>query len=823
MNLVIVESPTKAKTITKYLGKGYKVISSYGHIRDLPSKEGSVMPDEDFKMIYEINPKATKRVKEIVDDAKKVDELILASDPDREGEAIAWHIVETLKQKKALHKDTAIKRIVFHEITKKSIQNALTHPRQIDMDLVNAQQARRALDYLVGFKLSPVLWRKLPGSKSAGRVQSVALRLICEREDEIEKFKSEEYWTIDCILLTRKQESFLAKLTHINGKKLDKLDIKTADAVNPIVEELQKGNYQVLDVEKKTQKRNPFPPFITSTLQQEASRKLGFTAKKTMMLAQKLYEGIDIAGENIGLITYMRTDGTQISADFVNVTRNYIESNFGKDYLPAMPNVYKTKVRNAQEAHEAIRPTHIEYTPQKIKNYLDKDQYKLYELVWKRMLACQMSSAILDQVVARITDKTNKYELRAVGSAIKFDGFLKLYKETLDDEEEEENKLLPELIKGDQLALDKVNSEQHFTQPPPRYTEASLVKKMEELGIGRPSTYATIISVLQDRNYVILDKKRFIPEERGIVVTAFLKSFFAKYVEYDFTANLEDELDHVSEGKLEWKKLLQQFWQDFSLNIQDAGGKTVSDVLEQIEPLLDYHIFYQHNEPGVDPKKCPTCKTGKLGLKMGKFGPFIACSNYPECHYTRQLESNEKTQNNEVSMDDKEIAVDNKTGKKILLKNGPYGHYLQMGGDKEKDHKRVPIPSFINISDMNEELAQKLVSLPRKLGVNPTTGEEISVGIGRYGPYILSNKKFTSLKDPQKLFTLEINEAIQLMNVGGNKILGKVDNIDVEVCRGRYGPYIKFGSNNIKIPKKFDPDQLSLSEAKEIIENYHNK
>ena len=820
MGLVIVESPTKAKTINKYLGKDYKVISSYGHIRDLPSKDGSVIPSEDFKMIYQINPKSAKNVKAIVDEAKKTDEIILASDPDREGEAIAWHIVEMLKEKKALKKNTQIKRIVFHEITKNSVINAIHHSRDIDMNLVDAQQARRALDYLVGFTLSPVLWHKLPGSRSAGRVQSVALRLICEREDEIEKFKTDEFWTIDADLLTDKRENLTARLTHVNGKKLDKLDLKNEDSTTQIIADLNKGKYQVIDVEKKTQNRNPLPPFITSTLQQEASRKLGFSAKKTMTVAQKLYEGIKIDGDTVGLITYMRTDGTQLSAESVKAARDYISSKFGKNYLPEKEKIYKTKAKNAQEAHEAIRPTHIEFEPSKIKNDLDKDQFKLYELIWKRMVSCQMNSAILDLVVAKINHDSNKYELKANGSSIKFDGFLKLYREDLDDEKEEENRLLPNLQKNDNLTLEKVNSEQHFTQPPPRYTEASLVKKLEELGIGRPSTYASIISVLQDRDYVKIDQRRFFPEERGMVVTAFLKSFFKQYVEYDFTAELEEELDDISAGKIEWKNMLAKFWKDFKHNVDGMSDKSIPEVLEQIEPLLEFHIFQQKGDV-KELRKCPACKDGKLGLKMGKFGPFVACSNYPECRYTRELETETDTSKEDSSSNEKKICIDEETGKNIYIKHGPYGYYLQIGEDEDKENKRSPIPKDVKLDEIDEKLALKLTSLPRKLGDHPETGQEIVANIGKYGPYIVHNNKFTSIKsaDPEKVYSITLDEALKIITSSSNKVLGEYGGKDVELAKGRYGLYIKYDKGNYRIPKDIDAEKMTFDQAKKIIED----
>lgn len=832
MDLVIVESPTKAKTINKYLGSKYKVISSYGHIRDLPSKDGSVRPDEDFAMDYEISDKSSRHVKEIVNAAKTADKILLASDPDREGEAIAWHIVETLKSKKALSKEKEVKRIVFHEITKKSVGEAILHPRDIDMDLVNAQQARRALDYLVGFNLSPVLWRKLPGSRSAGRVQSVALRLICERETEIEQFISRDYWKVKCRLHNSQKDEFWATLTVLGGEKLDKFHFANQEQVDQVVEQLKDKKYSVSEIEKKQQRRNPYPPFITSSLQQEASRKLGFSAKKTMQIAQKLYEGVPINGESTGLITYMRTDGTQLSKDSVESAREFINSEFGSQYLPKEMRVYKTKAKNAQEAHEAIRPTNIALTPKLAKQYLDDDQLRLYELIWQRMVACQMESALIDMVAADITTEDKYATLRATGSTVAFDGFYRLYNEGRDDaDEDDESGALPPLVQGENLGLLETTSTSHATEPPPRYSEASLVKKLEELGIGRPSTYASIISVLQDRNYVKLEKKRFFPEERGRIVTAFLVSFFAKYVEYGFTAGLEEQLDEVSNGKMQWKKLLAEFWQDFSKNTKEVQTFNMTHVIETLEPIVASHIFAGGDQE--NPKQCPECKTGTVSLKLGKYGPFVGCSNYPECKYTRKL-FNEEVGNmesgNELANPDNRVLGHNEQGQEILLKKGPYGLYLQLGQDDKESMekpKRATIPKFVDLNNLNLDLASQLLSLPRELGSHPESGKSVTAAIGRYGPYVGCDGKFASIIPQEKVLTINLEEALVLLSQekkssGSNselKNLGKYEDVEVKVMNGRYGPYIKYGKSNVKITKGLDPQEINLDQAVELIKS----
>lgn len=822
MNLVVVESPGKSKTINKYLGNTYKVISSFGHIRDLPSKNGSVEPDKNFMMHYTVSKSSAKHVKEIVNWAKKSDKIYLATDPDREGEAISWHILEVLRSKKALKPGAEIKRISFNEITKSSVKNAIANPRDIEVDLVNAQQARRALDYLVGFTLSPVLWRKLPGSRSAGRVQSVALRLICDREDEIDKFITQEYWSIHC-LLNNKKTDFSARLHSYDGNKLDKFDLQNDTIVSPVVQKLEQSEYFIKSVEKKKQQRHPYAPFITSTLQQDASRKLGFSAKKTMQIAQQLYEGIDIGGETVGLITYMRTDGVQLSQESVNETREYINKNFGKEYLPNASRVYKTKVKNAQEAHEAIRPTSVIRTPKKLSHLLTKDHLSLYTLVWKRTVACQMSSAIFDKVNATILTKDNFAELKATGSTIAFDGFYRVYKESKEkeDEDEDQENMLPDLKEGEDVDLKKVIPEQHFTEAPPRYNEASLVKKLEQLGIGRPSTYASIISVLQDRNYVSLEKKRFIPEDRGRLVTAFLRSFFSKYVEYDFTEELENQLDAVSDGKLEWKTLLKDFWKDFHATTESTQKYSIEEVMDTMVPMMEHYAFPK-TENSSNPRQCPECKEGELDIRVGKFGPFVACDKYPDCKYTRHFYTiaNENTDiKSHAGTEDKLLGKDNNTGKEVFLKKGPYGFYFQLGGNDDPDKKRSPLPKKTDPANVKLELAIQMLSLPREIGSHPDTGKIIKSSIGKFGPYVVYNGKFTSLKSESDVFSIQLDEAIEIVNKNPNtsKELGEYKSKSVSLCKGKYGLYIKFGKKNIKIPKDIDAETLDFESAKNII------
>lgn len=811
-NLLIVESPAKAKTIGKYLGKDYHVLASFGHIRDLPSKDGSVEPNNDFAMNYQISAKSTKHVKDIVDKAKDCQKIILAPDPDREGESIAWHILEVLKSKKAIKSTTKVERVVFNAITKNSVLEAIKKPREIDMDLVDAQQARRALDYLVGFTLSPVLWRKLPGSRSAGRVQSVALRLICDREEEIEKFRSEEYWDIKINLQNPDNQKFQATIFEIEGKKLEKFSITNEENANEIKQILDQKKYRVSSIIKKQAKRRSYPPFTTSSLQQESARKLGFSVSKTMMIAQKLYEGIEVNGSSQGLITYMRTDSIDVAPEAIILVRNAIKNLYGDKYLPENPNIFKSKVKNAQEAHEAIRPADFSLEPEKIRHSLDNDQFALYSLIWKRMVASQMSDAIFDQVVVEILTEPTYAKAKAVGSTIKFDGFYKVYREDLDEnsESEDETKIhLPELNEKDPLNLIDVDPLQHFTEPPPRYSEASLVKKMEELGIGRPSTYANIISVLQDRGYVKLDKKRFFPEERGRIVVTFLKEFFAKYVEFGYTASLEDELDIISNGEMDWKIFLKKFWKDFNGNIGEVMEKPFPEVLEVLNQKFGEHIFGR-DESGKLKNTCPTCKKGQLGLRLGKFGSFIGCSNYPECKHTMQIFGEESAvgENGELKpqFEPRNLGKDPKTGYEILVKIGPYGPYLELEGSEIEDKsldkkdeedeektpkktakkttkkttkktakkavkkpKRISIPKNIDPALIDIEVALGLLTLPRDVGIHPETGQKIVANIGPFGPYLLHDKKFTSVKKEDDILEIGLNRAIDLITQAAEK------------------------------------------------------
>ena len=744
MKLVVVESPAKAKTINKYLGKDYKVLASYGHIRDLPSKDGSVNPDEDFKMIWELSSGGKKRLTDIVTALKDCDTLVLASDPDREGEAIAWHILEELSAKKKL-KDKKIERVVFHEITKNAVTDAIQNPRQIDDNLVSAYMARRALDYLVGFTLSPVLWRKLPGSKSAGRVQSVALRLICEREMEIEKFKPEEYWTIDVDLGAKENAIIPSHLINLDGKKLEKFDINTKEKAEIAKAKIEAQDFKIAKIERKKANRYPAPPFTTSTLQQEAARKLRFSAKKTMQVAQKLYES--------GYITYMRTDAVNLSAEAISACRDAILKYFGENYLPKQAKEYKTKSKNAQEAHEAIRPADIMNTPKKMEEKLDADSHKLYELIWKRTIACQMEPAVLDKVVIDSISSDSNILLRANGQVIAFDGFLKLYQEGKDDDnEDDENRLLPNVEVGEDVTKKAIKPEQHFTTPPPRFTEASLVKKLEELGIGRPSTYASIIAVLQERKYVKVEKLRFIPEDRGRIVTIFLENFFRKYVEYDFTAQMEEFLDDISAGSMEWKKLLTGFWTKFHNNIEAVQPLQVSEVIDKIDEVLAYHLFPE-KEDGSDPRLCPDCGKGHLSIKLGKFGAFLGCSNYPECKYTMPLtdvkDEEESATEKKPNPEDKVLGEHN--GLNVYLKKGPYGFYIQLGEDATattEKPKRIALPKFVNPEDITFEQADRLASLPLDLG------DDISVNIGKFGQYIKQGTKSCSLTGNDNIFNI---------------------------------------------------------------------
>ena len=814
MKLVIVESPAKAKTINKYLGSDYKVLASFGHIRDLPSKDGSVDPEHDFAMTWELSSGGKKRLSDIIKALKECDTLILASDPDREGEAIAWHILEELNAHKAL-KGKTIQRVVFHEITKHAVTEAIQNPRTIDDNLVSAYMARRALDYLVGFTLSPVLWRKLPGSKSAGRVQSVALRLICEREIEIEKFKPEEYWTIDVDLLTSKEALITSHLIQLDGKKLEKMDIKTQAEAEDAKSKIEAQEFSVSNVERKKANRYPAPPFTTSTLQQEGARKLRFSAKKTMQIAQKLYEA--------GLITYMRTDAVNLSVEAISACREAIVKYFGEAYLPKEAKEYKTKSKNAQEAHEAIRPSDVMNTPKKMETKLDSDSYKLYELIWKRTIACQMNPAILDKVSIDFSSADSQILLRATGQVIAFDGFLKLYQESKDDAaEDDDNRILPNVENGEKVTKGEIRTDQHFTTPPPRFTEASLVKKLEELGIGRPSTYATIISVLQERKYVRVEKLRFIPEDRGRIVTVFLENFFRKYVEYDFTAMLEERLDDISAGEMQWKQLLSGFWNKFIKNVEDVKPLQITEVINRIDEALSYHLF-PPREDGSDPRSCPDCKEGKLSVKFGKFGAFIGCSNYPECKYTKPLtdfkEEEAADTPRQPSPEDKILGEMNT--QKIYLKKGPYGFYLQLGEDATattEKPKRAALPKGITPEEITLEQAQRLLSLPLDLG------EGIILSAGKFGPYIKQGGKSKSLTGSDTIFTMTLERAKELLSGVAEKpaalAIGTHPTLKAEITlnNGRYGPYLKKKKNNYALPKNLQGKEITLEEAISVID-----
>ena len=826
MNVVIVESPAKAKTINKYLGRDYKVVASYGHIRDLPAKDGSVRPDADFDMSWEVDGKAEKHLKEIAAAVRGADKLFLATDPDREGEAISWHVREVLKQRRAL-KDVDVKRVVFNEVTRNAVLDAFRNPREIDRELVDAYLARRALDYLVGFTLSPVLWRKLPGSRSAGRVQSVALRLVCEREAEIEAFRPREYWTIEVEFKTEAGDRFTARLSHLDGKKLDRFDLDSEAKARAAADKiLAATGFTVASVEHREVRRNPFPPFTTSTLQQEASRKLGFGATRTMQVAQRLYEGIDLDGDTVGLITYMRTDGVMLAAEAIAEARQLIGHEFGGRYLPPEPRVYRSPAKNAQEAHEAIRPTDVRRKPGDVARHLDNDQRRLYELIWKRTVASQMASALLDQVSIDIADPSGKVRLHATGSVMLFDGFLKLYQEDRDDasEEEGEGKRLPTMRDGERLARGAVTPNQHFTQPPPRYSEASLVKKLEELGIGRPSTYASILQVLQDRDYVRLDKRRFIPEDRGRLVTAFLTSFFERYVEYNFTADLENQLDEVSGGRVDWKALLRDFWRDFSTAVDGTKELTIKAVLEALDSELGRH-FFPENGAGTDPRRCPACGAGRLSLKLGRFGAFIGCSNYPECRFTRALGIDPE---GETGGTDTALGNDPATGMPVSVRKGPYGHYIQLGeGDNGDKPKRVALPRSIKPEDVDLETALGLLSLPREIGRHPETGEPITAGIGRFGPYLKHGSAFASLGADDDVLTIGLNRAVTVLAEAktgqrrGPQLLREIgphpEGGVVGVYRGRYGPYVSHDGVHASLPKGADPNTYPLEAAIELL------
>jgi DNA topoisomerase I len=833
MKVVVVESPAKAKTINRYLGDDYKVVASYGHVRDLPAKDGSVLPDNDFAMSWEVDGKSEKHIKTILEAARGADRLFLATDPDREGEAISWHVREVLNSRRGL-KDLDVKRVVFNEVTKNAVLEAFARPREIDRELVEAYLARRALDYLVGFTLSPVLWRKLPGSRSAGRVQSVALRLICEREAEIEAFKSREYWTIEVEFKTEAGQIFTARLTHLDGKRLERFDLDTeakaraaADAI------LRASGFAVAEIDSRQVRRNPFPPFTTSTLQQEASRKLGLGASRTMQIAQRLYEGIDLGGEVVGLITYMRTDGVAIANEAIAAARELIGGEFGPRYVPDQPRLYRSPAKNAQEAHEAIRPTDLARKPADVAGRLDNDQRRLYELIWKRTIASQMASALLEQVAVDISDSTGRLRLRANGSVVVFDGFLVLYQEDRDDtaaDEEGEGSRLPAMRKAERLTRGEVSPNQHFTQPPPRYTEASLVKKLEELGIGRPSTYASILQVLQDRAYVRLEKRRFLPEDRGRLVTTFLTSFFERYVQYNFTADLENQLDDVSGGRIDWKEVLRNFWRDFSTAVDGTKELTITQVLAALDEELGRH-FFPNGGSGTDPRLCPVCGAGRLSLKLGKFGAFIGCSNYPNCRYTRPLAIETDA---DAAPPETALGTEPVSGLAITLKKGPYGHYVQLGeGNGEFKPKRVALPRSIKPADVDLEMALRLLALPRELGRHPETGDTITAGLGRFGAYIKHGATFKSLGADDDVLTIGLNRAVVLLaepiseRRRGPQLLRELgvhpEGGAVGVYRGRYGPYVSHDGVIASLPRNSDPETFSLTEALPLLATQREK
>jgi DNA topoisomerase-1 len=812
MKLVVVESPAKAKTIEKYLGSGYRVLASYGHVRDLPPKDGSVDPDNGFAMEWETYPDKARQLKAIADEAKGADTLILATDPDREGEAISWHVQEVLRKKKLLPKD--VERVTFNAITKATVTEAMKHPRALDEDLIDAYRARRALDYLVGFTLSPVLWRKLPGAKSAGRVQSVALRLIVDREREIELFRAQEYWSVTALMEADGTE-FMARLVRYKGGKIDRLTIGdqgTAEAAKAAVEA---GRFSVASVETKPFSRNPPPPFTTSTLQQEAARKLGFAASHTMRVAQGLYED--------GAITYMRTDGVQMAPEAISAARKAIVDRYDSGYIPDKPRHYETKAKNAQEAHEAIRPTDFGRD-----RAGSGDHARLYDLVWKRALASQMASARLERTSVELTDGTGQTALRATGQVVLFPGFLALYEEGRDDEADEESRRLPRLREGDAPAKKKVLSEQHFTQPPPRYSEASLVKKMEELGIGRPSTYAAILQTLKDRGYVLLEKNRFTPEESGRLLTAFLERFFERYVSYDFTAGLEDSLDEISGGRAVWQEVLEAFWKDFKPKTAEIMEQKPSEITLALDEFLAPWLFPDRQD-GTDPRLCPACGDGRLALRGGRFGAFVACSNYPECKFTRKFgqggeDSGAADSGPEV------LGQHPETGQDVLRKTGRFGPYVEMGDGK--DAKRASIPK--DAGELDLDLAVRLLSLPRTVGTHPESGKEITASIGRYGPYLAHDGKYARLTSTAEVFETGMNAAVVRLAeaaAGGGRARGAAreplklfgphprTELEIKLMEGRFGPYVTDGVTNATLPKSLAPDALTLEEAAQLLDD----
>lgn len=827
MHLVIVESPSKAKTINKYLGKEYQVVASFGHIRDLSTNTGSVNPKENFALTWDIDSKSQKHIKTITDAAANADKIILATDPDREGEAISWHIYDILVKNKKL-KEKKFERVVFNAITEKSVLEAMKNPREIDDNLVQAYLTRRSLDYLVGYTLSPVLWRKLPGARSAGRVQSVALRIICDREHEIEQFISQDYWTIEASL-KKSSTIFNAKLIEYDNKKLDKLDIKTSEQASGIKQILENSNFIVRNLETKEVNRAPLAPFTTSTLQQAAATQLGFSSKTTMQIAQKLYEGVEINGETSGLITYLRTDGVQMAPEAINEARTIIKQKYGENYLTPTPRIYTAKAKNAQEAHEAIRPTSFGIDYDIAKKYLNDEQLKLYDLIWKRAIASQMASAKIDRTKIDIEAQNSITPalLRANGSILRFKGFLSVYKDGKDTADDVE---LPIVNIGESLHKNEIISKAHSTEPPPRYTEASIIKKLEELGIGRPSTFASILTTLRDRDYIVSEKNKLIPQSKGRFVTEFLKHFFERYVEYNFTADLEEQLDLISDGKLQWKEVLARFWEDFNENISNTSNLRIGDVIDTLNETL-YPLLFTPREDDKDPRLCPGCNNGNLSLKLSKFGAFVGCSNYPDCKYTRQIGAQQNETMSDIEKKEKILGTDSTTQEEIYLLYGRYGPYVQLGKDKKAKKSAIPKDMNADRITLNEALA--LLSLPREIGIHPETGEPITTSIGPYGPYILHNKQYVNLKDSSYIFNITLEDAVKtiaekkanpkstkskatsaiIKTIGAHPSLG-----EISLNNGRYGPYVKAGKINATIPKTKNPEEITQQEAIELLD-----
>ncbi len=828
-SLVIVESPAKARSIGRYLGRGYQVLASFGHVRDLDSDEGSVDPQRDFAMTWKVDPSSKSKVNAIASALKGSERLILATDPDREGEAISWHLVEILAAKRGLLKDKTVERITFNAITKRAIKESLERPRAIDMPLVEAYLARRALDYLFGYSLSPILWRKLPGARSAGRVQSVALRLVCDRETEIEAFVTQTYWSIVADLRA-KNGSFRARLVALDERRLEKLSLEKEEEVRALEARLRAARFVVQQVETKPVSRNPFPPFTTASLQQEASRRLRMNSATTMRLAQQLYEGVDIGGQPTGLITYMRTDGVHFAPEALSSARKAIQTHLGDAFVPKSPRMYKTKARNAQEAHEAIRPTDFSRHPDDLKAALDKDQWRLYDLIWRRAVACQASSARFDRTVITVEalDGQGKMGLRASGQVMTFSGFLALYQDTVvEDDVAEEERKLPRVDPGETLTLEEVVSTSHNTEPPPRYTEATLIRAMEEIGIGRPSTYTSILTTIRNRGYVVLTGRRLFPETKGRLVTAFLTEFFPRYVEFGFTVDLEEELDAISRGEEAWRKVMDGFWKNFSTEIDQAKGLEITQVIDRLNETLSDFLF-PAPEDGTDARLCPSCKEGTLSLKLGRYGAFIGCSRYPECTATRRF--GEEGLHAGVENRDSgqgRLGVDPQTGEEIRVIVGRFGPYVQRG---EKDKaKRVGLGKGADVNAVTLEEAMRLLSLPRLVGLHPETQEKIEAGLGRYGPYLVHQRRYVSLQSQDELFTIGINHAVALLANKGKQGRGASEPLrslgehpreggEVTVQSGRFGPYVKHGKVNASVRKPHDPQTISLDDAVALLD-----